>query len=440
MSDDRPLPENLDAERSVLGAILVLADGAVNILDYLAADEFHSRAHQEIFAAMRRLHERRAPIDLISVGEELRREDKLEVANGHAYIASLTDGIPRIANNESYARIIKEKARLRELIFAADWIKETAYEGPDAASLLDQAIESVSVIARRIEEHTDETTTFRNASAQLLDELSKGAGLRIYTGVDELDRLTGGFCPGELVLFTAETGTGKTLLAQQTRQRACSDGHHGLYASGEMLAPHLVSREIATAADVDHYKMRRPDCLTHEDLRALLNAMGEQCDKCRILDGELTLARIRRAARQMKSRGELGVAVLDYDELIDAPGKDEFEQQKNLIRGAKSLAMELSIPVIVISQLRKSLQGEDRKRPTLQRLYGSGAKPKHSSIVIYVDRPFVQELHGDETQAKIIVLKNRDGRLRALDATFNVRALRFDSLPATPLRSGEVDR
>lgn len=128
----------------------------------------------------------------------------------------------------------------------------------------------------------------------------------------------------------------------------------------------------------------------------------------------------------MNRRRDLRLLVLDYDELIETDGKDEFEQQKNLIRGARSMAMELCVPVIVISQLRKALQGEDRKRPTLQRLYGSGAKPKHSSIVIYIDRPFVQELQGDETAARIVILKNRDGRLRALDVKFNLASLRFE--------------
>lgn len=158
MTEDRPLPENLDAERGVLGAILVLARGALNVLDFLEADEFHSRANHEIFAAMLRLREQHAPIDLVSVSEELRRVDKLETANGAAYIASLGDGIPHISHVESYARIVKKKARLREVIFAAHKIVESAYDASDAARLLDEVIESFSSIARKIEEAEDETT------------------------------------------------------------------------------------------------------------------------------------------------------------------------------------------------------------------------------------------------------------------------------------------
>jgi replicative DNA helicase len=252
--------------------------------------------------------------------------------------------------------------------------------------------------------------------------------VRIFSDVDDLDRLTGGFRAGELVIFTAETGVGKTLLAQQTRRRSCRDGRHTLFCSGEMRAQHLISRELATEADVEHWKMRRPERITPEERNALIDAASHECDRCRILDGELTMARIRRVARQMKARTGLDLVIVDYDELVEAPGKDEFEQQRYIVRAGKSLAMELKCPTIVISQLRKSLQGEDRKRPTLQRLYGSGAKAKHSSIVIYVDRPFVQKLCGDETEARIVVAKNRDGKVGAIEARFNVRTLRFESM------------
>jgi replicative DNA helicase len=135
-------------------------------------------------------------------------------------------------------------------------------------------------------------------------------------------------------------------------------------------------------------------------MKALLQAASHECDRCRILDGELSMARIRKVARQM-SRTGIDLVIVDYDELVDAPGKNEFEQQRYIVRQCKSLAIELRCPVIVISQLRKPLQGEDRNKPTLQRLYGSGAKAKHSSIVIYVDRPYVRKLAGDETEARM---------------------------------------
>jgi len=250
--------------------------------------------------------------------------------------------------------------------------------------------------------------------------------------VDQLDRIIGGFRPGELVIITAETGSGKTLLAQQTRGRACRNGFHSLFCNGEMLAPHLKRRELAAAADVAPSKMRREDLLTKEDRRALIEAASHECKRCKILDGELELSRIRRAARKMKKQSGLDCLILDYDELIEAPGKDEFDQQRNLVRAAKSLGMELRCAVILISQLRKPLSGEDAARPTLQRIYGSGSKTKHASIVILADRQYVRELQGNETEAQIFILKNRDGKTGRVKATFNVRKLRFDDASEDP--------
>lgn len=429
IEDFRPLPANHEAEKKVLGAIIVEARGVEIVFDYLRGDDFHLAEHREIFAAMLSLRNRRAPVATVSLIDELQRNSKLESAGGLGYVSSIGDDIHTGIKVEYFAGMVRDKARLREALFVLQKNTESAYDALDAPAFVDQAIDSLSDIARRIDEDGDQTTGFRDAGLQLLQNLDTDKGLRVYTDLDELDRLIGGFRAGELVLYTAETGVGKTLLAQQTRRRACRDGCHVLYASAEMLAPHLVSREIATESGVEHWKMRRDDRLTPDERGALIEAVSRECNRCRVLDGELSLLRIRRAARQMASRGDLQLVVLDYDELIDAPGKDEFEQQKNLVRGSKSMAMEFSIPVIMISQLRKALQGEDRKRPTLQRLYGSGAKPKHASIVIYVDREFVRELEGDETEARIVVLKNRDGRLRSLEAKFNVSTLRFESIP-----------
>jgi replicative DNA helicase len=193
-----------------------------------------------------------------------------------------------------------------------------------------------------------------------------------------------------------------------------------------MLAAHLKRRELAAAADVAPVKMRREDLLTRENRLALIEAAMHECKHCRILDGELEVSRIRRAARKMNNLSGLDLLILDYDELIEAPGKDEFDQQRNLVRAAKSLGMELHCTVILISQLRKALSGEDMARPTLQRIYGSGAKTKHASIVILADRQYVRELQGDETEAQIFILKNRDGRTGRVKATFDIRKLRFN--------------
>ncbi|HEV3482280.1 MAG TPA: replicative DNA helicase [Candidatus Acidoferrales bacterium] len=428
---ERPLPYSEAAERGVLGAILIGNPEGRAIVDRLAQDDFFLSQHREIFAAVLRLAEGQTPIDLLSVHEALLQSDRLDAAGGIGYVAQLGDGTPRVSSLEYYAQTIKAKAARRTFIKATLALYEAGFDTAQSEeSLLDRSIEKLSEIARTLEADRDTGITYRAAAADLLQEFDSQEGVRIFTDIDELDRLTGGFRAGELVLFTAETGVGKTLLAQQTRRRSCRDSRHTLFCSGEMRARHLVSRELATEAGVEHWKMRRPERITPEETSALLAAASHECSQCRILDGELSMARIRKVARQMKSRSDVDLIIVDYDELVEAPGKDEFEQQRYIVRAGKSLAMELKCPVIVISQLRKSLQGEDRKKPTLQRLYGSGAKAKHSSIVVYVDRPYVQELSGDETEARIVIAKNRDGKVGAIDARFNVKTLRFESLPA----------
>jgi replicative DNA helicase len=427
---ERPLPHSEPAERGILGAFLAGNRDTGAIVDRLTPEDFFLPQNRKIFAAICKLTESQKAVDLLSVHEALSQADELEAAGGIAYIAQLGDGVPRVESLEYYARTIKAKKMRRRMIRTAHELYEAAFAAPESEEvLLDRGIENFSEIARDLEADRDSGTPYRDAAAGLLAEFDSKDGVRIFTDIDELDRLTGGFRAGELILFTAETGVGKTLLAQQTRRRSCRDERHTLFCSGEMMARHLIARELATEASVEHWKMRRPERITREEMSALVNATSHECQQCRVLDGELSIARIRRVARQMKSRAGLHLVIVDYDELVEAPGKDEFEQQRYIVRAAKSLAMELACPAIVISQLRKSLQGEDRKKPTLQRLYGSGAKAKHSSIVIYVDRPYVQELAGDETEARIVVAKNRDGKVGAIKVCFNVETLRFESAP-----------
>jgi replicative DNA helicase len=419
------LPHNLNAERAVLGAILIGNRKAPVAFDMLHADDFLSEQHRKIFSKADQIHKAGRPVDVLLLDDELRAAGELEAAGGTEFLSSLIDGVPRVDNVEHYARLVKDKAILRALLHATEAVQQQAMaaEGP-ATEILDAAIERLSGLARDAESNQDGGTPYRDAAVRFLETTESGSGMRVFTGVELLDDVTGGFRAGELVLFTGGTGMGKTLLSQQTRRHACRDGFHGLYCSGEMRAEHLISRELATEARVAHWKMRQPEQITTEEMRSLVEVASHECIRCQILDGELSIGRIRRVARRVK---DLGLVVMDYDELITADGEDELDQQRNLVRGAKSLAIELGCPVILVSQLRKPLTGEDAKRPTLERLYGSGAKTKHASSVIYVDRQYVRELKGLETAARIVVLKNRDGRVGQFDAVFNVKTLRFEA-------------
>lgn len=426
---ERPLPQSLELEKAVLGAILAGHRQRGELLDTIRPEDFFHSQHVTLFSVMLGLHGEGIQPDLLAVHDALLRSGQTEAVGGSAYLSSISDGIPLAGDMMHAARRLRQMAVYRQAIHAAHSIEELAFEQAESpVKFLDGAIERLSRLARDMESAQDDGLTHFDAASRALMELDENSGPKIYTDVDQLDRIIGGFRPGELVIITAETGSGKTLLAQQTRARACRDGFHSLFCSGEMLAPHLKRRELAAAAGVAPVKMRREDLLTSEDRRALIEAAAHECKRCRILDGELELSRIRRAARKMKKLSGLDCLILDYDELIEAPGKDEFDQQRNLVRAAKSLGLELRCAVILISQLRKPLSGEDAAKPTLQRVYGSGSKTKHASIVILADRQYVRELQGDETEAQIFILKNRDGRTGRVKATFNIRKLRFDGV------------
>ena len=422
---DKPLPHDDLMERAVLGAILAGHRQAGELLDTLKCADFLHDSHKMIATSMLALHEAGTRPDLLAVHDDLVQNNEIEKAGGVAYVASLLDGIALQSDVLYVLRGLRRMASFRQAVHLAENIRQLAMEQAGRAeSLLDSAVEKFSSLARDLESTEDDGTL--DSAKEALSVAREGARLKIFTDIDKLDQWTGGFREGELVVLTAETGTGKSLLAAQIRARACRDNYHALFCSGEMSKAHLASRELATVSGVTPIKMRRDDLLTDEDFEALVNAASHQCKKCRILDGELSLSRIRRAARKMKGRSGLELLILDYDELIEAEGKTEFEQQRVIARTAKSLAIELKSAVILISQLRKTTAGEDAGKPTLQRLYGNAAKQKFASFIILADRPYVRELVGDEKEAELQLLKSRDGKTGRIKATFNIKSLRFE--------------
>jgi len=428
----KSLPANVEAERSVLGAILLdnrYIDEAKQRVD---AEDFFVDQHRRIFERVCEMHDQRQAVDTVTLMEELRRRGELEGAGGAAYLAQLVDGVPRVTNVEFYAKIVKEKSLLRKLAYWSQSIQQRALEsGEEAEGLLDVAADGIIRLALEAATAKGELKSYRDAATNLLRELESPTGPRLFSGVAALDKITGGVRAGEVMTLTARSGVGKSIFAEQHRGRGCRDGLHGLYCSAEMFDTEVAGRPLATQAAVPHWKLRRPEKLSTEDWRALTDAAVKMCSECRILDGELSLSQIRIAARRYKRQhGTIGFVMIDYDELVVAPGKDELEQQRNLIIGAKSLAIELRCPVIMVSQLRKAPNEQALKRPTLDSIYGSGAKSKHSTIIIFVHREFVQSLKaGTECDADIYVLKFRHGQIGHMKAKFNLDMLQFEEAP-----------
>jgi replicative DNA helicase len=427
----KSLPQDLEAERSILGVALLDNRSLALAAERLRTEDFFLPQHRHIFEAMLRLQDENQPIDLVTLSEALQKTEALELAGGVPYVSQLADGMPRTANVDHYARIVRDKAALRKAAYYADQLFQLAMSPQcEAPRLADQAVEFFVTLSESCAGQRS-TVTDRDAAISLLASFdSPERKLRIDSGIEKLDRSTGGFLGGDLILVTADTGVGKTFFGMQVKRRACHAGLHGLYASGEMLAEHLMSRHLSSETAVPYWKFRRVDRFTLDEVSQLMLAASRQCTTCRILDGDLSLAGIRTKSRGMSERDELRWLIVDYDELVEVHGcKDEWDEQRVLIRSLKKIAKQLRIPVFLISQLKKQLSRKEGAAPNLNDLYGSGAKKKHATMVIFIDRPFVEKLAGDEAAASIWLLKNRDGAQGKVDCIFNKRTLSFDEAP-----------
>jgi replicative DNA helicase len=439
------IPHNLEAEKSTLAAVIMSPEDAAPIVfSLLESHDFFSESHRVVFRHLNRLHEAKRSIDMVTLADSLTTAGDWEKAGG-AYTAEIIDGFPKISNVDHHCKIVKEKSALRNLVHVcSDVINTITAGGMDetADEILDKASESVTALILQAGGLDRDPVTHKMAAENLVASIkSDERPMCIRTGLGAIDDTVGGFRAGELVVYTAETGVGKTLLAQQTRRQACRDGHHGLFASAEMAAEHLVARELAAESGVPPGRMRKWEWLKDDDKTSLARCAPFECDQCKIIEGDLSLRKIRYASLILNAelKGKIGFVIMDYDELIDAPGGDEFKKQVSLVKGAKRLGQELKCPVILISQMRKLLQGEDLRKPTLNRLYGAGAKSKHPHCVVYVDRKFQRDLKGDETEARVCILKNRDGQVGSGDAYFSISKLRFFDKAEEDQELGEVE-
>lgn len=418
------LPADEESERTVLGAIMVGHDQIGEVFELLHADDFDTPSHAALFTALQEMYELGQPLDLPAVIDFLTLREKIDEAGGLGYLTVLGEGIHSRMRLDKYGMNIRRARVRREFIRNANRWVMSIMEGEAPENVLDEAQDRIVKLSM-MNADQDAGTTFKDAAMKMAMEILNGEEKHpLYTGITGVDEKFGGFHPGELSIITAETGVGKTHFAMQIARKACESGQHVLFAEGEMLAGHLMKRVIASRSRIPYVKMRAPRLMNMYDKEELPMVAMAQCPVCRVLDGELSLRRIRAAVRLLK--GLIKALFVDYDELVEVRGKDEWEQQRILVRALKSLAMEMGIPVLLISQLSKAPgKRNPSDPPTLQRLYGSSSKAKHASSVLYVDRPFVQDMQTDEAEAHIYVLKSRDGKMGKTDCLFDVKTFNF---------------
>jgi len=433
---ERPLPQNLDAERSILGAIL-LDNHALNAaIENIKPEDFFLEQHRRVFNQMIALGEAQQAIDLVTLTESLHRVGELESSGGAPYLASLADGMPRVSNVEHYARIVREKALLRNLIHATHNIQQRALEGEDGAdAILDGAESSIFAIAEdRIKVGLIPVKDIVRDNFERLEKIFReGKSITgVSTGYTELDKLLSGFQNSELLILAARPSQGKTALALNLAENIAIRSQLPVAVfSLEMSKESLLQRLVASVAQIDAHKFRTGH-LSREDWRKMTEALGQISSAPLWIDdaGSTSVLEIGAKARRLKRDKGLSLLIVDYLQLITGRGRfnNRQEEVSSISRGLKGLAKELQIPVLVLSQLTRAPEREERG-PQLSDLRESGAIEQDADVVMFIYRPHWAKLDSspeERDQAEIQVAKQRNGPTDKVRFVFRSRLTRFE--------------
>jgi replicative DNA helicase len=433
---ERPLPQNPDAERSILGAIL-LDNHALNAaIENLKPEDFFLEQHRRVFNQMIALGEAQQAIDLVTLTESLHRVGELESSGGAPYLAALADGMPRVSNVEHYARIVREKALLRNLIHATHNIQQRALEGEDGAdTILDNAESSIFAIAEdRVKAGLIPVKDIVRDNFERLEKIFReGKSITgVSTGYTELDKLLSGLQPSELLILAARPSQGKTALALNLAENiSIRAGLPVAFFSLEMSKESLLQRLVASVAQIDAHKFRTGH-LSREDWRRMTEALGTISSAPLWIDdaGSTSVLEIGAKARRLKRDKGLAMVVVDYLQLITGRGRfgNRQEEVSSISRGLKGLAKELQIPVLVLSQLTRAPE-RDERGPQLSDLRESGAIEQDADVVMFIYRPHWSKFEAspeERDQAEIQVAKQRNGPTDKVRFVFRSRLTRFE--------------
>jgi replicative DNA helicase len=433
---ERPLPNNLDAERSILGAILLDNHALNTAIENVRPEDFFLDQHRRVYTQMIALGESQQAIDLVTLTEELHRHGELEAAGGAPYLSALADGMPRVSNVEHYARIVKEKALLRNLIHATHNIQQRALEGEDGADMiLDNAESSIFALAEdRVKAGLIPVKDIVRDNFERLEKIFReGKSITgISTGYAELDKLLSGLQNSELLILAARPSQGKTALALNLAENiSIRAGMPVALFSLEMSKESLLQRLVASVAQIDAHKFRTGH-LNREDWRRMTEALGTISSAPLWIDdaGSTSVLEIGAKARRLKRDKGLSLLIVDYLQLITARGRFNSRQEEvaSISRGLKGLAKELQVPVLVLSQLTRAPEREERG-PQLSDLRESGAIEQDADVVMFIYRPNFFKLDAapeERDQAEILIAKQRNGPTDKVRFVFRSRLTRFE--------------
>ena len=436
---DRTPPHNLDAERSVLGGILLRNETFNHAAAVIDAGDFYRDAHRRIFDRMVTLSERNEAIDFVTLKEELSRGGDLDDVGGPAYIASLVDGVPRSTNIEYYARIVKEKATLRNLIYAANKILTNAYEADQESDLiLDEAESSIFAVADdRLKAGFVPMRELVNESFPKIEQLFEHKRLvtGVPTGFVDLDEMTRGLQPGDLVIIAARPSMGKTSLVLNIAQHVAVQGEHTVgFFSLEMSKESLFIRLLTSEAQIDSHRLMSGH-IADRDYSRISHALEKLSSMRLFIDdtANISVLEMRAKSRRLQAEHGLSLIVVDYIQLMSARGRYENRtlELASISRSLKGLAKELNAPIVVLSQLSRAPESRSDHRPQLSDLRESGALEQDADVVIliYRDDAYNRDPNNpDAGTAELILAKQRNGPTGIVRLAFLREQTRFASL------------
>ena len=431
---ERIPPHNEEAERSVLGAAMLNKEVLFDILEEVREDDFYNESHKEIFRAIWELYRKNSAVDMLTVCEELKSRQSLDMVGGRAYIATLTAEVPATANGREYAKIIAEKAVMRQMIRTAEDITEKGYQSKMAArEILDYAERGIFQIAQRrqkndytkIQDVLLENLKIIDAAAQNKDKITG-----IPTGFHDLDEKTSGLQRSDLIIVAARPGMGKTAFALNiAQQSAVKHGTSAIIFSLEMSKEQLGQRLLAMQARVEMQKLKQGD-LDRKDWDRVSLGVDELNNSKIVIDDTpgISLMEMRNKCRRLKAEQGLDLIVVDYLQLMTFEGRTDNRQQEisALSRNMKLLAREMNCPVILLSQLSRAPELSQDKRPMLSDLRESGSIEQDADIVIFLYR---DDYYNENTEkpgvCEVNIAKHRSGPTDKIELTWVARYTKF---------------
>ena len=435
---ERIPPHNEEAEKSVLGAVMLNKEVLFEVLEILDADDFYNPGNKEIFTAIQELYRENKPVDVLTVSEELKKRGVLQMVGGRAYVAQLTLEVPSTVNAAEYARIVNDKATVRKMVAASEDITDKGYrDSLDATELLDYAEKSVFSIAQRNQKNDySDVQSVLLTNIQEIDEAAKNQGkvLGTPTGFRDLDDKLNGLQKSNLVIIAARPAMGKTAFALNiAQQSAVKEGSVVLIFSLEMSKEQLGQRLLSSQARVESSKLQR-GTLEKKDWDRVNLALDEM-QKAKIYIDDtpgIQMIEIRNKCRRLKAEKGLDLIVIDYLQLMSSPEKSDNRQVEisAISRNLKLLAREMNCPVIALSQLSRAPELRTDHRPNLADLRESGAIEQDADVVMFLYRDDYYNKENSEKPGvcEVNIAKNRSGPTETVELTWVARYTKFSDM------------